>query len=96
MAKYYPMEVAASPDTITTRPAKVFGFHVETDKTNDVTIVLNDGASGTQVLTHIVTGTDDSYTSPPLGDDDGILFEKGIEVTLAGTASRCVVFYELA
>jgi hypothetical protein len=93
MAKYYVMEVAASPDVITTRPARLLQFQVETNLTADATIGLLDGS--TEVITHIVTGTTDSFLSPRLGDGDGVVCEKGIQVTLAGTGSRCTVIYEL-
>tara|TARA_R110000822_G_scaffold84959_3_gene199239 strand:- start:3889 stop:4152 length:264 start_codon:yes stop_codon:yes gene_type:complete len=82
------MEVAASPDTVTTVPTSWWGFQVETDKTNDVTLTIGNGA--TEVVKHIVTGTTDSqiniFPKP-------VALDKGLIVTLAGTASKCVIFY---
>lgn len=86
---YHTMEVAASPDTIFTGRAKLWGFAIETDKTNDVTTVMSDGT--TEIVTYICTGTKDSCV---------VWFEKPISiatslvVTLAGTASRVVYFWQ--
>ena len=85
---YHTMEVAASPDTINTGVTHLWGFIVETDKTNDVTVVLSDGS--TEVITYIVTGTTDSanvmFPKP-------IRFGTSLVVTLTGTASRVVVLW---
>lgn len=82
------MEVAASPDTINTGVTHLWGFLVETDKTNDVTVVLSDGA--TEIITYIVTGTNDSadvmFPKP-------IKFSTSLVVALTGTASRVVVLW---
>lgn len=87
-ADYHTMEVAASPDTVTSVATCLYGFAVETDQTNDVTLVISDGS--TEVLTYIVTGTTDSFvhefTVP-------VMLRHGLTITLTGTASRCVVLY---
>lgn len=82
------MEVAASPDTIHAGPTYLWGFLVETDKTNDVTVVLSDGA--TEIITYIVTGTNDSAS---VVLPRPILFNTSLVVSLAGTASRVVVLW---
>lgn len=86
--KAHTMEVAASPDTINTGVTHLWGFLVETDKTNDVTVVLKD--STTEIITYIVTGTTDSahvmFPKP-------IRFGTSLVVELAGTASRVVVLW---
>jgi hypothetical protein len=84
------MEVADSPDTVHTGTCHLWGFLVETDKTNDVTVVLSDGS--TEIITYIVTGTTDSAN---------VMFPKPIKmstslvVALAGTASRVVVLWSM-
>jgi hypothetical protein len=88
--KYHTIEVAASPDTITALPARLHGFAAETDKTNDCTVVISDGA--TQILTYIVTGNKDSFIH---SFPTPIHCESGLVVTLEGTASRAVFFYDL-
>lgn len=84
------MEVADSPDTVYTGVCFLRGFLVETDKTNDVTVVLKDGS--TEIITYIVTGTTDSANvmlPAPLR------FSTSLVVELAGTASRVVVLYSI-
>lgn len=84
----YAMEVAATPDTINTGKTHLWGFLVETDKTNDVTVVLSDG--GTEIITYNVVGTEDSanvmFPKP-------ILFSTSLVVALSGTSSRVVVLW---
>jgi len=83
------MEVADTPDTIHTGKCKVGGFHVETDKTNDVTVVLKDGTI--ELITHITTGTKDSEIVAFPG---WVQCTTSLIVTLAGTASRVTVFWK--
>lgn len=88
---YHTMEVAASPDTVHTGKCFFHGFIVETNGTNDVTVVISDNT--TEIITYIVTGTNDSGQ---------LLLPKPIPITtslvvaLSGTASRVVVLWSPA
>lgn len=88
--QYYPMEVAASPDTIYTGPCKFYGLIIETDLTNDVAATVNDGAGGAEVVTFKCPGTDDSRS---LLLPYPIQLTTGLEIALSGTGSRVVVLW---
>jgi hypothetical protein len=82
------MEVAATPDTVNTGVTHLWGFLVETDKTNDATVVLKDGE--TEIITYNVVGTEDSaHVTFPMP----IRFSTSLVVELTGTGSRVVVLW---
>lgn len=79
-------EVSATGDVTTTVPARLHSVVLTPDGTNDATLVVTDGSSGSARLTLQAPGAGPSATWTS-GDPEGVLFGTAIYATLTGTGA---------